>query len=77
MQSSLAIFENFKIRRHYDEKTEIWYFSVIDIISALTEQTNYQIARKYWNKLAERLRNEGSEAVTKCHQLKMYVFLSS
>jgi len=70
-QNSLAFFENFKIRRHYDEKSETWYFSVIDIIAALIEQPNFQMARKYWNKLAERLKNEGSELVTKCHRLKM------
>ncbi len=68
---SLIIFENYKIRRVYDEKTKTWYFSVIDIIAALTEQLDYQVARKYWNKLSERLRNEGSEVVTKCHRFKM------
>ena len=67
----LAIFENFNIRRHYDEKKEIWCFSVIDIIAALTDQTDYQTARKYWNKLSERLKKEGSEVVTKCHRLKL------
>lgn len=71
IQSSLAIFENYKIRRQYDEKTETWYFSVIDIVAALTEQVDFLVARKYWNKLAERLRNEGSEVVTNCHRLKM------
>jgi len=70
-QNSLAIFENFKIRRHYDEKTEIWYFSVVDIIAALIEQKDFQIARKYWNKLKERLNKEGNKSVTKCHQLKL------
>jgi hypothetical protein len=68
---SLAIFENFKIRRIYDEKKELWYFSVIDIVAALTEQTNFQLARNYWNKLAQRLRDEGSEVVTNCQRLKM------
>jgi hypothetical protein len=71
MNNNLAIFENFHIRRHYDEKTEIWYFSVVDIVAALTEQTDFQIARKYWNKLKERLKKEGSESVTNCHQLKL------
>ncbi len=66
----LAVFETFKIRRHYDAAKEIWYFSVVDIIAALTEQTDYQTARKYWNKLSERLKNEGSEVVTNCHRLK-------
>jgi DNA-damage-inducible protein D len=68
---TLAIFENFNIRRQYDEKTETWYFSVIDIVAALTDQGDYQTARKYWNKLAERLKAEGSEVVTNCHRLKM------
>lgn len=70
-QNSLAIFENFKIRRHYDEKTETWYFSVIDIIAALTEQPDFKKAKSYWTTLKNRLKNEGSELVTKCDQLKM------
>jgi len=70
-QNSLAIFQNFKIRRFYDEKTEIWYFSVIDIIAALTEQLDYNKAKSYWTTLKNRLKNEGSEVVTKCDQLKM------
>lgn len=68
---SLAIFETFRIRRHYDEEKETWYFSVIDIVAALTDQQNYQLARKYWNKLKERLKKEGNESVTNCHQLKL------
>src|SRR3989338_4959368 len=70
-QKQITIFENFRIRRHYDEKTETWYFSVIDIIAALTEQTNYNRAKTYWTTLKNRLKNEGSEVVTKCDQLKM------
>ena len=69
--TSLAIFETHKIRRFYDEKKEIWYFSVIDIVAVLTEQLDYQASRKYWNKLVERLKKDGSEVVTKCHRLKM------
>jgi len=68
---SLAIFENFKIRRYYDEKTETWYFSVIDIIAALINQANFKKAKSYWSTLKNRLKNEGSELVTKCDQLKM------
>lgn len=67
----IAIFENFKIRRHYDEKTEIWYFSVIDIIMALIGQTDYQAARNYWKVLKNRLKSERSQVVTKCNRLKM------
>jgi DNA-damage-inducible protein D len=70
-EQALAVFENFKIRRIYDETSETWYFSVVDVIAALIGQPDYQTARKYWNKLKERLRKEGSESVTKCHQLKL------
>lgn len=71
MKTSPAIFENFKIRRVYDEKTETWYFSVVDIIQVLLQQPDFQAARKYWNKLKERLSKEGSESVTNCHRLKL------
>ena len=71
MKDNLAIFENYKIRKHYDEKKEKWYFSVIDVIQALLQQEDYQTARKYWNKLKQRLRDEWSESVTNCHQLKL------
>ena len=67
----MSVFEDFRIRRVYDEETETWYFSVVDIIAALIEQRDYQTARKYWNKLKERLRKEGSQSVTDCHQLKL------
>ena len=67
----LAVFENYKIRRVYDEKAETWYFSVVDIIAALIQQPRHQTARKYWNKLKERLKKEGSQSVTKCHRLKL------
>ncbi|WP_133127740.1 BRO-N domain-containing protein [Legionella nagasakiensis] len=71
MVSNPAIFEQYKIRRIYDEENEVWYFSVIDIIQALIDQPEYQLARKYWNKLKERLRKEGNESVTNCHRLKL------
>ena len=70
MASSLkpTLFQGKQIRRYWDESQEKWYFSVIDVMAVLTNSKN---PRKYWNKLAERLRKEGSESVTKCHQLKM------
>ncbi len=68
---ALAVFENYQIRRLYDEKVERWFFSVVDVVAALIQQTDYQTARKYWNKLKERLKAEGSQTVTNCHQLKM------
>ncbi len=67
----IAVFERFKIRRIYDEKRNVWYFSVVDIIQTLLDQDDFQKARKYWNKLKERLKKEGSESVTNCHQLKL------
>ena len=67
----ITIFEGQKIRRIWDDKKEKWYFSVVDIVQALIQQADYQTARKYWNKLAERLKNEGSEVVTKCLRLKL------
>jgi DNA-damage-inducible protein D len=66
-----AIFEDREIRRLYDENTETWFFSVVDIIQILTQQPDFQTARKYWNKLKERLRKEGSQSVTNCHRLKL------
>ena len=68
---ALAVFEDYNIRRIYDEQSETWFFSVVDIVAALLQQPDYQTARKYWNKLKERLNKEGSESVTNCHQLKL------
>ncbi|KKP30761.1 MAG: hypothetical protein UR15_C0001G0006 [Parcubacteria group bacterium GW2011_GWA2_31_28] len=67
---SIIVFNNKRIRRRLVNNE--WFFSVVDIIAILTDQDNFQTARKYWNKLAERLRQEeGSEVVTKCHRLKL------
>ena len=71
MDENLAVFEGHEIRRVYDEKTETWWVSVVDIVQVLTQQPGFQTARKYWNKLKERLAKEGSQLVTDCHQLKM------
>ena len=71
MKNDLAIFEGHEIRRHYDAATETWWFSVVDIVQVLTQQTDFQTARKYWNKLKVRLNKEGSQLVTSCHRLKI------
>jgi len=71
MTQNLAIFEEHKIRRYYDEKTETWFFSIVDIVQVLTQQSDFQTARKYWNKLKGRLSKEGNQSVTNCHQLKL------
>ncbi len=71
MNTTVAIFEDFKIRRHYDEPTETWFFSVVDIIQALTQQPDFQAARNYWKVLKNRLKKEGSQSVTNCNHLKL------
>ena len=73
----ITIFEGQKIRRLWDGKKELWYFSVVDIMQTLIQQANYQTARKYWNKLKERLKTEGSQLVTNCHQLKIICLTKS
>jgi hypothetical protein len=70
-EKRIALFQGNRIRRVWDNKKELWYFSVADVVQILTDQPDAYLARKYWNKLAQRLREEGSEVVTKCHQLKM------
>ncbi|MBR3252504.1 Bro-N domain-containing protein [Candidatus Saccharibacteria bacterium] len=71
MNDKVKIFEKRQIRSVWDDEKEEWYFSVVDVVGALTEQPDYNIARKYWNKLKQRLTEEGAELVTNCHQLKM------
>ena len=65
---SVAIFKKKYVRRHWDEDKELWYFSIIDVVSILTQSVNPQA---YWRKLKERLIKEGSQTVTNCHALKM------
>ena len=69
--SSLKIFEDKQVRSHWDEEQEKWYFSLIDIVAVLTEQKDYKKAQSYWTTLKYRLKNEGSEVVTKCDKLKL------
>ncbi|MFA5211063.1 MAG: Bro-N domain-containing protein [Patescibacteria group bacterium] len=71
INKSIILFEDNPVRRVWDEKSEKWFFSVVDIISVLTEQNDFLKARKYWNKLKERLSIEGNQTVTNCHQLKL------
>ena len=66
-----AIFETHEIRRIYDEETETWWFSVVDIIQVLIQQPDFQAARNYWKVLKNRLAKEGSESVTNCNRLKL------
>ena len=70
-ETAIKIFEQKQIRSIWNDDEEKWYFSIIDVVSILTDQNDYLKARKYWNKLKERLIFEGNETVTNCHQLKM------
>ncbi len=68
----IQIFEDKKIRTAWNEETEEWYFSVVDVVSVLTEQPTQRGASNYWAKLKERLKAEGaSQLLTNCQQLKM------
>lgn len=69
-RQALKLFDDRKIRTVWDDEKEKWFFSVVDVVGALTD-SDYQTARKYWNKLKQRLKEEGNETVTNCHQLKL------
>ena len=66
--NKIKVFENKKVRTAWNEETEDWFFSVIDVIEILTESEN---PRDYWKVLKHRLAKEGSEVVTNCNQLKL------
>ena len=67
----IQIFNGQKVRTAWNADEEKWYFSIVDVCWVLAESKDYQTARKYWNKLKQRLVAEGNETVTNCHQLKM------
>lgn len=69
--NKIQIFNDKRIRSIWDSENEKWYFSVVDVVAILTDSPDYQTSRKYWNKLKERLKKEGIEPVTICHQLKL------
>ena len=64
----LQLYEDQIVRSAWDEENEEWYFSIVDVVGILAESTD---GRKYWNKLKQRLKEEGSQLVTNCHQLKL------
>ena len=70
MENKIKLFEDKQVRTAWNKDEQDWYFSVVDVVAILNE-SDYQTARKYWNKLSQRLREEGFEPVTNCHQLKM------
>ena len=70
----IKLFEGQKVRTAWNESEEQWYFSVVDVCWILTDSKDYLTARKYWNKLKQRLVDEGNEPVTLCHQLKLVAY---
>ena len=70
MQNKIKVFENKQVRTLWNADEEEWYFSVVDIVSVLTDN-DYQAARNYWKVLRKRLSDEESELVTNCNRLKM------
>ena len=70
-KAAIKLFDEKQVRIVWDDVEEKYYFSIVDVVQVLTEQSDYQTARKYWNKLKQRLKDEGFETVTNCHQLKM------
>ncbi len=69
--NNIQIFEDKKVRSHYDSENEIWYFSIVDIVGILTDQPSVERSRNYWKVLKSRLLKEGNETVTNCNRLKM------
>ena len=67
-ETAIKLFNDRKIRTHWDEEQEKWYFSIVDVVGVLTESV---AAAAYWRKLKQRLKEEGNETVTNCHGLKM------
>lgn len=70
-KQAIQLFEQRNVRTIWDDKQEKWYFSIVDVVAVLTEQTDLLKSRKYWNKLKQRLLDEGNQTVTNCHQLKL------
>ena len=68
--SAIQLFDDQKIRVAWDVEQEEWDFSIVDVVGVLTDSPDYNTGRKYWNKLKQRLKEDG-ELVTNCHQLKM------
>ena len=70
-KEAIKLFEEKRVRTAWDDEQEKWYFSIVDVVDVLTDSKDALTARKYWNKLKQRLKEEGNETVTNCHQLKM------
>src|SRR3989344_297805 len=69
-EKKTKIFEGKRVRTHWDEEKEKWFFSIVDVVAVLTD-SDFQTARNYWKVLKHRLAEEGNQTVTNCNQLKM------
>ena len=67
----IQLFGEQKVRTKWDDEKQKWFFSIVDVCGVLTDSKDYLTARKYWNKLKQRLKDEGNETVTNCHRLKL------
>lgn len=66
--NNIKLFQSKQIRSVWNEEEQQWYFSVVDVVGALTDSVD---PSAYWRKLKQRLISEGNETVTNCHRLKM------
>ena len=71
MEESIKLFEKQSVRVIWDDEAQKYYFSVVDIVQVLTDQSDFQLARNYWKVLKNRLVKEGNESVTNCNRLKL------
>ena len=67
----IQLFGEQKVRTKWDDENQKWFFSIVNVCGGLTDSKDYLTSRKYWNKLKQRLKDEGNETVTNCHQLKL------
>ena len=70
-RQQIQLFEDKKVRTAWDDQEEKLYFSIVDVCWVLVDSKDFQTARKYWNKLKQRLLEEGNQTVTNCHRLKL------
>ncbi|MDR2558366.1 MAG: hypothetical protein LBC86_02310, partial [Oscillospiraceae bacterium] len=69
--TKIKVFEDKEVRKEWNEEEQDWYVSIVDVIGVLTDQPTQRGATLYWGKLKQRLKEEGSELLTNCQQLKL------
>ncbi len=69
--NAVKVLEQKQVRSTWDNETETWYYSIVDVVGILTDQPDTRHASNYWRKLKQRMNEEGNQVVTNCHQLKM------